>query len=81
MTAFSTGNDYPQVCLVVLAMTPFNMSTAIQEMGRAERNGEPVTCYILSFKPVVFCQPLNDLWDVISRKAMGQMIWNSMECL
>jgi len=74
ITAFSTGNDYPQVCLVVLAMTPFNMSTAIQEMDRAGRNGEPITCYILFFKPAVFRQPLNDLWNVIGQKAMGQMI-------
>jgi len=62
-------------------MTPFNMSTAIQEMGRAGRNGELITCYILSFKPAVFRQPLNDLWDVIGQKSMGQMIWNSMECV
>jgi len=81
MTAFSTGNGYPQVRFVVLATTLFDMSTAIQEMGRAGRDGEPATYYILPFKPAVFHQPVNDPWDIIGRKAMGHMIWNSTECL
>jgi len=31
-TAFATGNNFPNVQLVILATIPFNMCSAIQEM-------------------------------------------------
>ena len=53
--AFSTGNGYPKVCVVILVATPFNMSTAIQEMGRAGRDRQTATYYILPINCLSFC--------------------------
>ena len=46
-TAFSTGNDHPEVQIVILATTPFNMSIALQEMVRARRDSKLAKCYII----------------------------------
>ncbi|KAG1765747.1 P-loop containing nucleoside triphosphate hydrolase protein, partial [Suillus placidus] len=46
-SAFSTGNDYPHVRLVVHLKTPLEMSEIIQAQGRAGRDGLPARCYIL----------------------------------
>ncbi|KAG1853621.1 P-loop containing nucleoside triphosphate hydrolase protein [Suillus subluteus] len=46
-SAFSTGNDYPHVRLVVHLKTPLEMSEIIQAQGRAGRDGCPARCYIV----------------------------------
>lgn len=46
-TAFSTGNDYPHVCLVIYLDRPFNMVEFVQDQGRAGCNGRPALCYVL----------------------------------
>ncbi|KAG2030099.1 P-loop containing nucleoside triphosphate hydrolase protein [Suillus americanus] len=46
-SAFSTGNDYPHVRLVIHLKTPLQMSEIIQAQGRAGRDGHPARCYIL----------------------------------
>lgn len=46
-SAFSTGNDYPHVRLVVHLKTPIEMSELIQAQGRGGRDGLPAACYVL----------------------------------
>jgi superfamily II DNA helicase RecQ len=46
-SAFSTGNDYPNVRLVIHLKTPFEMTEIIQAQGRGGRDGKPSRCYIL----------------------------------
>lgn len=46
-TALSAGNDYPSVRLVIHLNTPIEMSSYIQEVSRAGRDGKPATCILL----------------------------------
>lgn len=46
-SAFSTGNDYPHVRLVVHADKPFDMLEYVQGQGRAGRDGIPAVCHTL----------------------------------
>ncbi|KAG1762154.1 P-loop containing nucleoside triphosphate hydrolase protein [Suillus occidentalis] len=46
-SAFSTGNDYPHVRLVVHLKTPIEMSELVQAQGRGGRDGLPARCYVL----------------------------------
>ncbi|KAG2110016.1 hypothetical protein DEU56DRAFT_985445 [Suillus clintonianus] len=46
-SAFSTGNDYPHVRLVIHLKTPLEMSEIIQAQGRGGRDGNPARCYML----------------------------------
>ena len=73
-TAFSTGNDYPEVRVVILATTPFDMSTALQEMGRAGRDGKLAKCYIIPAMKILPRHSINDSWDLKGHKAMYDMI-------
>ncbi|KAF9237260.1 hypothetical protein BU15DRAFT_63322 [Melanogaster broomeanus] len=49
-SAFSTGNDYPHVCLVIHLDRPFDMLEFVQGQGRAGRDGRPAKCYLLTPK-------------------------------
>jgi len=49
-TAFGAGNDYPGVQVVILANTPFDMASIIQQFGRADRDGKQALCYIIPSK-------------------------------
>ncbi|KAG2045539.1 P-loop containing nucleoside triphosphate hydrolase protein [Suillus hirtellus] len=46
-SAFSTGNDYPNVRLVIHLDRPWEMLEFIQGQGRAGRDGLPAKCYAL----------------------------------
>lgn len=46
-SAFSTGNDYPHVRLVLHLDKPFDMVEYMQGQGRAGRDGAPAMCYAL----------------------------------
>ena len=46
-SAFSTGNDYPHVRLVIHLDKPYEMMEYIQAQGRAGRDGLPARCYTL----------------------------------
>ena len=46
-SAFSTGNDYPHVRLVLHIDKPFEMLEYVQGQGRAGRDGSPALCYTL----------------------------------
>ncbi|KAG1787230.1 P-loop containing nucleoside triphosphate hydrolase protein [Suillus plorans] len=45
--AFSTGNDYPHVRVVIHLKTPLEMTEIIQAQGRGGRDGRLARCYIL----------------------------------
>ena len=47
-TAFSTGNDYPHVRLVIHLNRPIEMLEFIQGQGRAGRDGAPARAYVLT---------------------------------
>ena len=80
-TTFSTENDYPEVQVVILATTPFDMSTALQEMGRAGRDGKLAKCYIIPAMKILPCHSIDDSWDLKGCKAIYDMIWTSTKCL
>ncbi|KAI6019570.1 hypothetical protein EDC04DRAFT_2901767 [Pisolithus marmoratus] len=46
-SAFSTGNDYPHVHLVLHLDKPFDMLDYVQGQGRAGRDGMPAICHTL----------------------------------
>lgn len=46
-SAFSAGNNYPSVRLVIHAGTPREMIGCIQEMSRGGRDHQPTKCYLL----------------------------------
>ena len=73
-TAFSTGNDYPEVQVVILAITPFDMSTALQEMGRAGRDSKLAKCYIIPAMKILPHHSIDDSWDLKGHKTMYDMI-------
>jgi len=50
MTAFGARNDYPGVRVVILANTPFDMASVVQQFGRAGRDGNQVSYYIIPSK-------------------------------
>jgi len=47
LTAFSIENDYSEVHIMILATTSFDMSTALQEMGRVGKDGKLAKYYII----------------------------------
>ena len=80
-TVFSTGNDYPEVLVVILATTPFDMSMALQEIERAGRDSKLAKYYIIPAMKILPRHSVDDSWDLKGHKAIYDMIWTSTECL
>ncbi|KXN84688.1 ATP-dependent DNA helicase tlh2 [Leucoagaricus sp. SymC.cos] len=86
-SAFSAGFDYDAVRYVILYGTPYEMIQSVQEMGRAGQDNSPARCYILPLDKVnpasLTTKSLmtNDPHDVVGRRAMYDMLFNSDECL
>ena len=57
---FFIGNDYPEVQVIILAITPFDMSIALQEIGRAGRDGKLAKCYIIPAIKILPCHSIDD---------------------
>jgi len=73
-TTFSTGNNYPEIQVVILATTPFNMSIALQEMGRARRDSKLAKCYIIPAMKILCHHSIDNFWDLKGHKAMYDII-------
>jgi len=54
MTAFGAGNDYSGVQVVILANTPFDMVSVVQQFSRAGRDGKQASCYIIPSKRLLY---------------------------
>lgn len=52
--AFSTGNDYAHIPLIIHAGDPREMMQYIQEISRGGRNGMPTCCYLFPSNPWKF---------------------------
>ena len=80
-TVFSIGNDYPEVLVVILATTPFDMSMALQEIERAGRDSKLAKYYIIPAMKILPRHSVDDSWDLKGHKAIYDMIWTLTECL
>ena len=80
MTAFGAGNNYPGVWVVILANTPFNMASIVQQFGRAGRDGNQASCYIIPSKCLLY-QPGEQSVDFCEHSAVTEMIWDSTKCI
>lgn len=78
--AFSAGNDYPHVRLVIHAGTPREMINYIQEISRGGRDSVRTYCYLLPTSPWTerSSKPLDHLLGVTE---MHQMNFDGTECL
>ena len=56
------------------------MSTAIQKIGRAERDGKLAKCYIIPAMKNLSYYSIDDSWDLKGCKAIYDMVWTSIEC-
>jgi len=79
-TAFGAGNDYPGVRVVILANTPFDMASIVQQFGRAGRDGNQASCYIIPSKRLLY-RPGEQSVDFCGHSAATEMIWDSMKCI
>ncbi|KAG6819317.1 hypothetical protein H0H93_012993 [Arthromyces matolae] len=77
--AFSAGNDYPHVRLVIHAGAPLEMLSFIQEVSRGGRDGQKAKSYILiKGRP---SPPNTDDLDFRGSMAVWTMLYNSNVCL
>jgi len=79
-SAFSAGNDYPSVHLVIHAGSPLEMIGFIQEVSRGGRDKKPTKCIIIPCNRKV---PNTDA-DPLDHKgwvAVWNMLFDSEECL
>ena len=73
-TAFFTGNYCPEVQVVILATTPFDTSTTLQEMERAGRDSKLAKCYIISAIKILPCHSIDGFWYLKGCKAMYNIV-------
>jgi len=79
ITAFGAGNDYPGVRVVILANTPFDMASVVQQFGRAGRDGNQASCYIIPLKRLL-SRPGQQSVDFCGHSAATEMM-NSIKCV
>ena len=53
------------------------MSTAIQKIGRAERDGKLAKCYIILAMKILSYHSIDDSWDLKGYKAIYDIVWTS----
>jgi len=80
ITAFGAGNDYSGVRAVILANTPFDMASIVQQFSRARRDGKQASCYIIPSKCLLY-QPGKQSIDFYEHSTATEMIWDSMKCI
>jgi len=78
--AFGARNDYPGVWVVILANTPFDMVSIVQQFSRAGRDGNQALCYIIPSKRLLY-RPGEQSIDFCGHSAATEMIWDSMKCI
>jgi len=72
-SAFSTGNDYPNVRLVIHLDWPWEMLEFIQGQGRAGRDHQPAKCYALV--PLAASRPTVSAPDHKGKVAMHEHLY------
>ena len=79
--AFSAGNDYSHVRLIIHAGTPYELISCVQEMSRAGRDGQKAKCFILAKEKFQFpVIPSHDP-DYRGKKAMWDLLYSSQLCI
>ena len=66
--------------MVILANTPFNMASIVQQFGRAGRDGNQASCYIIPSKRLLY-RPGEQSIDFCGHSAVTKMIWDSIKCI
>lgn len=79
-SAFSCGNDYPHVRLVIHAGTPRQMMGYIQEISRGGRDQKPTPCYLLP-TTVWGSASSTELDDLLGVSEMKDMSFGGTLCL
>jgi len=79
-TVFGAVNDYSGVWVVILANTPFDMVSIVQQFGRAGRDRKQASCYIIPSKHLLY-QPGKQSIDFCGHSAVTEMIWDSIKCI
>jgi len=54
ITAFGARNNYSGVWVVILANTPFDMASIVQQFGRAGKDGKQALYYIIPSKCLLY---------------------------
>lgn len=80
-SAFSCGNDYSHIPLIIHAGTPRQMIGYIQEISRGGRNKEKASCYLLPISKWASTSS-TELDDLLGVEEMAGMCFGAMkECL
>jgi len=66
--------------VVILANTPFDIASIVQQFGRAGRDKKQALCYIISSKCLLY-RPGKQSVDFCRHSAATEMIWDSIKCI
>lgn len=80
-SAFSAGNDYPHVRLIIHAGTPMEMVDFIQGAGRAGRDGLKATIHILPFSESRNTTSQSITKDLKGKEAIKVWTYHTKTCL